>query len=408
MKTALIPVTMISRYGVPKAYVNQDTVSLHYFDKSNVAKDAVYEVTAFDCATASNCSSTARTVLTDQSAADNELPIPANLIPAWKDNADFNSQPYTLLRSRQTGPDSRLAGKATSGNDDVYVGPRLPALSAERFSLAGSDGTTNNGRIILPTNDFYQNGDACTDTVTSNCVYLQYATNSNGPWVDADDLNGVWDNLAPGQYYVRSAYRVDPSTDNHYLLPSQPTSLSVREYNTAFQAIDSLIPNTPSAAITGFETDQSYTITGVNSGATYTVSGVRTFYGLLPGIYDVSRMPINGQAVANPTRVTVGGNTETQTAPVGLSSVWASSATAADGFITGLRANRAYEYRLKGENTWITLPIGTRSISQLVAGDYEVRYAATATASASPARIVTIGNAGPDAEESSTTPNNPG
>lgn len=75
-----------------------------------------------------------------------------------------------------------------------------------------------------------------------------------------------------------------------------------------------------------------------------------------------------------------------QTAPAGLAGVAPTTAANDDGRITGTTG--AMEYMASGESAW-TACAGTE-ITGLSAGDYDVRYTATATLDAGPASIVTI------------------
>lgn len=60
-----------------------------------------------------------------------------------------------------------------------------------------------------------------------------------------------------------------------------------------------------------------------------------------------------------------------------------SRAGEADGKFAGLDTERTYEYKLKGTQQWIEVPAGSAEITGLKAGEYDVRYGATAEYSAS-------------------------
>ena len=60
-----------------------------------------------------------------------------------------------------------------------------------------------------------------------------------------------------------------------------------------------------------------------------------------------------------------------------------SRAGEADGKFAGLDTERTYEYNLKGTQQWIEVPAGSAEITGLKAGEYDVRYGATAEYSAS-------------------------
>lgn len=55
-----------------------------------------------------------------------------------------------------------------------------------------------------------------------------------------------------------------------------------------------------------------------------------------------------------------------------------SAAGASDGKILYLNGNILYDYRAKGQEDWIPVPAGSTEISNLAAGQYEVRFAETA------------------------------
>ncbi|MBN6186995.1 hypothetical protein JQN58_08365 [Aneurinibacillus sp. BA2021] len=81
---------------------------------------------------------------------------------------------------------------------------------------------------------------------------------------------------------------------------------------------------------------------------------------------------------------------EAPAAPEGLKGVAPTSAEATDGKITGLNAEVSYEYKAKTDADWIELEANSTEITGLVAGDYEVRMAATAGTPASLAATVKV------------------
>lgn len=75
-------------------------------------------------------------------------------------------------------------------------------------------------------------------------------------------------------------------------------------------------------------------------------------------------------------------------APEGLNAVQCTAGD--DGKITGLNADRYYEYSNDGGTAWIAVDAGATEITGLAAGDYQVRYAATDTQEAGAAVTKTI------------------
>ena len=139
------------------------------------------------------------------------------------------------------------------------------------------------------------------------------------------------------------------------------------------------------------------TITGVTTAMEYRLSTETTYHavtgttitGLAAGTYEVRYQASEGVEASEATEVVVSYAKATQKAPTGLSSTAASSATASDGTITGV--STAMEYRKKGTTEYAAITDTT--VTSLVAGTYEVRYAATDSQEASDPTEVVVGNA---------------
>lgn len=79
-----------------------------------------------------------------------------------------------------------------------------------------------------------------------------------------------------------------------------------------------------------------------------------------------------------------------QAAPIDLTGVATSYYDQADGSITGLSADRTYEYRLSTEDEYTSVATGSTSVTGLAAGTYLVRLAGSETANPSADTEVTI------------------
>ncbi|MGY4688525.1 S-layer homology domain-containing protein [Salibacterium sp. K-3] len=123
--------------------------------------------------------------------------------------------------------------------------------------------------------------------------------------------------------------------------------------------------------------------------------------GFEPGDYTATvTSNVYGEA-QNSTSFNTGddGNTPAPEAPSGVETTAVSAEGAADGTITGV--NDTQEYKAADAGTWTAVPESQTEISDLPAGDYEVRVAASGDTPAGEITTVTIDGASDDGQQSS-------
>ena len=129
-------------------------------------------------------------------------------------------------------------------------------------------------------------------------------------------------------------------------------------------------------------TDAARTLTSSNGRLTATSDDNHTYISPVDGVFPIYRYEhdLNAEGFID--------STDIPAAPTGLTGVDISGETA--GKITGLDANKRYEYRLDSESRYTSVPAGATEITGLAAGKYYVRFQASGSNKASADAAVTI------------------
>lgn len=199
-------------------------------------------------------------------------------------------------------------------------------------------------------------------------------------YTDTNDVDKVFDNTLAS---VQPNAKQRTGTGAFYTLPVSAYSISVNSINhkTEYKVGDSLDVTGLSILVINNDGSQetvsvtSDMVSGFDSSAVVEKQTLTITYGGKTATYDISIDRADGLEIA-----------ET------LAGVKPSLPGEEDGKITGLDANKSYEYRpvADPEVAWKPVTPGATEISDLAAGIYEVRYAETDTHTAGPIEKVTV------------------